>query len=48
MDRCNLEYYVRYDEQVRQAAAESSVVDLIEWLPEGGYQLTAGTSRSSV
>ena len=38
MDRCNLEYYVRYDEQVRQAAAESSVVDLIEWLPEGGYQ----------
>ncbi|GAA1806526.1 MULTISPECIES: PaaX family transcriptional regulator [Brevibacterium] len=35
MDRCNLEYYLRYDQQVREAAAENAAFDLIEWLPEG-------------
>lgn len=35
MDRCNLEYYLRYDQQVREAAAESPSHDLVDWLPEG-------------
>ncbi|RAF68397.1 PaaX family transcriptional regulator, partial [Burkholderia multivorans] len=35
MDRCNLEYYLRYGQQVREAAAESPSYDLVDWLPEG-------------
>ncbi|AMT93394.1 PaaX family transcriptional regulator [Brevibacterium linens] len=34
MQKCNLEYYLRYDQQIRECAAASSSFDLIEWLPE--------------
>lgn len=34
MDRCNLEYYLRFDHQVRQCARSSSTYELIEWLPK--------------
>ena len=34
MQKCNLEYYLRYDQQIRECAATSSSFDLIEWLPE--------------
>ncbi|MBE8146037.1 hypothetical protein IOD13_03140 [Brevibacterium casei] len=35
MDRRNLEYYLRYDQQVREVAAESPSYDLVDWSPEG-------------
>ena len=33
MDRCNLEYYLRFDQQILECAGSSSAFDLIEWLP---------------
>ena len=33
MDRCNLEYYLRFDQQLLERAGASSAFDLIEWLP---------------
>lgn len=33
MDRCNLEYYLRFDQQLLECAGASSSFDLIEWLP---------------
>ncbi|SDR82847.1 transcriptional regulator, PaaX family [Brevibacterium sandarakinum] len=33
MDRCNLEYYLRFDQQLLERAGSSSTFDLIEWLP---------------
>lgn len=34
MQQCNLEYYLRFDQQIRECAGASSSFDLIEWLPE--------------
>jgi phenylacetic acid degradation operon negative regulatory protein len=34
MNRCNLEYYLRFDQQILECAAASSSFELIEWLPE--------------
>ena len=34
MQQCNLEFYLRFDQQIRERAAASSSFDLIEWLPE--------------
>lgn len=34
MDRCNLEYCLRFDQQIVESAGESSSFDLIEWLPD--------------
>lgn len=33
MDRCNLEYYLRFDQQLLECAGASSSFDLVEWLP---------------
>lgn len=33
MDRCNLEYYLRFDQEILECAGASSSFDLIEWLP---------------
>lgn len=33
MDRCNLEYYLRFDQQVLECAGALPSFDLIEWLP---------------
>lgn len=35
MSRCNVEYYLRFDQRIREIAGASSSFDLIEWLPEG-------------
>ncbi|MGO3181145.1 MAG: PaaX family transcriptional regulator [Brevibacterium linens] len=34
MQQCNLEYYLRFDQQIRECAGASSSFDLIEWPPE--------------
>ncbi|WP_210604983.1 PaaX family transcriptional regulator [Brevibacterium oceani] len=34
MSRCNLEYYLRFDQQIREIAGSRSSFDLIEWMPE--------------
>ena len=34
MDRCNREYSLRFDERIRQSAAESSSFELVEFLPD--------------
>lgn len=34
MDRCNLEYYLRFDQWILERAGSSSTFDLIEWLPK--------------
>lgn len=34
MRKCNLEYYLRFDQQIRECAGASSSFDLIAWLPE--------------
>ncbi|WP_157689149.1 hypothetical protein [Brevibacterium siliguriense] len=34
MRQCNLEYHLRFDQQIRECAAASSSFGLIEWLPE--------------
>lgn len=41
MDRCNLEYYLRFDQQILECAGASSSFDLIEWLPERGTSAVA-------
>lgn len=33
MDRCNLEYYLRFDQQILECVCSESSFDLIEWLP---------------
>lgn len=34
MDRCNLEYYLRFDQQILECAGASSAFDLVEWMPQ--------------
>ncbi|MGZ1491960.1 PaaX family transcriptional regulator [Brevibacterium sediminis] len=34
MRQCNLEYYLRFDQLIRECAGASSSFELIEWLPE--------------
>lgn len=34
MDRCNLEYYLRFDQQILECAGSATAFDLIEWLPD--------------
>lgn len=34
MSRCNLEYYLRFDQQIREVAGSRSSFDVIQWLPE--------------
>jgi phenylacetic acid degradation operon negative regulatory protein len=34
MSRCNLEYYLRFEQRILEIAASRSSFDLIEWLPE--------------
>ena len=36
IDRCNLEYYLRFDQQIVERAGSSSAFDFIEWLPDSG------------
>lgn len=33
MDRCNLEHYLRFDQQILECAGPNPSFDLIEWLP---------------